>query len=462
MFQKVFVPFVMVFLGILIILGIFLVQAELEKNIIIKIILALGLIGVGLIAFESNRISKVIATPLEELSMGIQRVGLGDDNLRILSDDQGTLGNLMRSFNRMTERLEGKVSKLEEDRQQLRTILSGMVEGVVALDANQRVLYVNDRALILLDLQSHALEGKRLWELVRNREMMDLVEEALRQPEPKRKELTLATFGNRSLTLHAARLPGNPTRGAVLVLHDTTELRRLERLRQEFVANVSHELKTPLAVIKVCAETLIDGAVEDSENRMRFLEQVLEQSERLNNLIMDLLSIARMEAETELFDFIWVPVREVIEQCAKRHKDRAIQRSISINAFPMEGSLHPDQDLECLVDEEAFVQILDNLVDNAVKYTQENGVINVQWGLENKFVIIMVSDNGIGIPEADLPRIFERFYRVDKARSREVGGTGLGLSIVKHLVQAMKGSISANSQIGKGTTFTVRFPHIKD
>jgi two-component system phosphate regulon sensor histidine kinase PhoR len=362
----------------------------------------------------------------------------------------------------MTERLEDKVSKLEEDRQQLRTILSGMVEGVVALDANQRVLFVNDRALILLDLQSHALEGKRLWELVRNREMMDLVEEALRQPEPKRTELTFATSGNRSLTLHAARLPGNPTRGAVLVLHDTTELRRLERLRQEFVANVSHELKTPLAVIKVCTETLLDGAVEDCENRMRFLEQILEQSERLNNLIMDLLSIARIEAETELFDFIWVPVREVVEQCVNRHRDRAMQRSISINAFPMEGSLHPDQDLECLVDEEAFVQILDNLVDNAVKYTPEHGVINVQWGLENKYVIIQVLDNGIGIPESDLPRIFERFYRVDKARSREVGGTGLGLSIVKHLVQAMKGSISANSQVGKGTTFTVRLPYAKD
>jgi two-component system phosphate regulon sensor histidine kinase PhoR len=313
-----------------------------------------------------------------------------------------------------------------------------------------------------LDLQSHALEGKRLWELVRNREMMDLVEEALRQPEPKRTELTFATSGNRSLTLHAARLPGNPTRGAVLVLHDTTELRRLERLRQEFVANVSHELKTPLAVIKVCAETLLDGAVEDCENRMRFLEQILEQSERLNNLIMDLLSIARIEAETELFDFIWVPVREVVEQCVNRHRDRAMQRSISMNAFPMEGSLHPDQDLECLVDEEAFVQILDNLVDNAVKYTPEHGVINVQWGLENKYVIIQVLDNGIGIPEADLPRIFERFYRVDKARSREVGGTGLGLSIVKHLVQAMKGSISANSQVGKGTTFTVRLPYAKD
>ncbi|MEY4788519.1 MAG: hypothetical protein RLZ61_737, partial [Planctomycetota bacterium] len=210
MFQKIFVPFGLVFLGILIILAIFLIQTDLERSYIIKIMLVLGFIGAGLIAFESNRISKIIASPLEELSMGIQRVGLGDDNQRILSDDQGTLGNLMRSFNRMTERLEDKVSKLEEDRQQLRTILSGMVEGVVALDANQRVLYVNDRALILLDLQSHALEGKRLWELVRNREMMDLVEEALRQPEPKRKELTFATSGNRSLTLHAARLPGNP------------------------------------------------------------------------------------------------------------------------------------------------------------------------------------------------------------------------------------------------------------
>ena len=463
MFQKVFIPFSLVFLGIIIILGVFLFQTDLDRMQIFKIIIFLAFIGFILIALESNRLSKIIASPLEELSIGIQRVGLGDDNQRILSDDQGTLGNLMRSFNRMTERLEDKVSRLEEDRQQLRTILSGMVEGVVALDASQRVLYVNDRALVLLDLQFHALEGKRLWELVRNREMMDLVEEALRQPEPKRKELNLTASGNRSLTLHAARLPGNPTRGAVLVLHDTTELRRLERLRQEFVANVSHELKTPLAVIKVCAETLLDGAIDDGENRMRFLEQVLEQSERLNSLILDLLSIARMEAETELFEFIWVPVREVVEQCAKRHRDRALQRSIEISASPMEGSFAPGESLECFLDEEAFVQILDNLVDNAVKYTPgQGGTIKIQWGLENKFVLIQVSDNGMGIPEADLPRIFERFYRVDKARSREVGGTGLGLSIVKHLVLAMKGTISATSQTGKGTTFTVRFPHTKD
>ncbi len=458
MFQKIFISFTAIFLVTLLFLGFYLSQTELENLLVIKIILVIGFIGIGLIGFESSRISKQISLPLEELSMGIQRVGLGDGNQRILSDDAGTIGNLMRCFNRMNERLEEKVSKLEEDRQQLRTILSGMVEGVVALDANQKVLFVNDRALYLLELQAHSLEGKRFWEIVRNREMMDLVEEALKYPEPQRKELTMPSAGNRSLTLHAARLPGNPTRGAVLVLHDTSEIRRLERLRQEFVANVSHELKTPLAVIKVCAETLLDGAIDDIENRLRFLEQILEQSERLNNLIMDLLSLARIEAETELFEMSRVPVQEVVQQCAVRQRDRAAQKSITINAFPLDNRSNAALEIECLVDEDAFVQILDNLVDNAVKYTPNKGIIDLKWGIENNFVIIQVCDNGTGIPEADLPRIFERFYRVDKARSREVGGTGLGLSIVKHLVQAMKGSITANSQLGKGTTFTVRLP----
>jgi len=361
----------------------------------------------------------------------------------------------------MAIRLAEKISQLEEDRQQLRTILSGMVEGVVALDSTQRILFANETALKLLGLTNTTTEGKRLWELIRNRDLMDLVSDSLAQPDPKKKELAWSLGAAKNLTIHAARLPGVPVRGAVLVLHDTTELRRLERLRQDFVANVSHELKTPLAVIKVCAETLADGAMDDSVNRMRFLNQILDQSERLNTLIMDLLSLARIEAETEMFEKVAIPVGEMVNHSVASHQDITKSKSQILVSQPMTGDFAPEEGMAAWCDEEAFLQILDNLLDNAVRYTPDGGKIEVNWGRGKDFVIIEVRDNGVGIPEADLPRIFERFYRVDKARSKQLGGTGLGLSIVKHLAQAMNGTITATSQVGKGTSFTLQLPVYK-
>jgi len=420
-----------------------------------------AIIGFGSLSLVSLRISKEISSLLEEISMGLQRVGLGEDRQKILSDEPGALGNLVKSFNRMAIRLAEKISQLEEDRQQLRTILSGMVEGVVALDSTQRILFANETALKLLGLTNTTTEGKRLWELIRNRDLMDLVSDSLAQPDPKKKELAWSLGAAKNLTIHAARLPGVPVRGAVLVLHDTTELRRLERLRQDFVANVSHELKTPLAVIKVCAETLADGAMDDSVNRMRFLNQILDQSERLNTLIMDLLSLARIEAETEMFEKVAIPVGEMVNHSVASHQDITKSKSQILVSQPMTGDFAPEEGMAAWCDEEAFLQILDNLLDNAVRYTPDGGKIEVNWGRGKDFVIIEVRDNGVGIPEADLPRIFERFYRVDKARSKQLGGTGLGLSIVKHLAQAMNGTITATSQVGKGTSFTLQLPVYK-
>ena len=237
------------------------------------------------------------------------------------------------------------------------------------------------------------------------------MEQRARQPEPCREELGWTGCGARSLTVHAARLPGPPPRGAVLVLHDTTDLRRLERLRQDFVANVSHELKTPLSVIKLCAETLLDGAVDDPDHRGRFLEQIVGQSERLHVLILDLLSLARIESGEELFEFEAVcgggpwspPAWSVTGRGRSEAGRRWTTAGRRIGALPV------------WADEEAVEQILDNLLDNALKYTPEGGRIRVGWGEENGQVWVEVADDGIGIPGADLPRIFERFYRVDKA-----------------------------------------------
>ncbi len=243
---------------------------------------------------------------------------------------------------------------------------------------------------------------------------------------------------------------------------DREQLRRLEQMRRDFVANVSHELKTPLSVIKACTETLLDGAADDPKYRGSFLVQIEEQAERLHALILDLLSLARIESGEEVYEFANVSLEEVAQACVERHRARAESKEQILDAMPAGSDRNRRTAVAAAVvawaDEEALSQILDNLVDNAVKYTPVGGRIRVRAWMEDDQACLEVEDTGIGIPERDLPRIFERFYRVDKARSRELGGTGLGLSIVKHLVQAMHGTIQATSRPGQGTRFVVRLP----
>jgi two-component system phosphate regulon sensor histidine kinase PhoR len=411
----------------------------------------------------SARVARRMGRSVAGLIGVAEKISDGASGQRVFAESNDEIGELVRAFNRLSGRLDSRIARLEEDRQQLRTILSSMVEGVVALDANQRILYANERATQLLGLPWQTPVGRRLWEVVRQRPLLDVVQRAIDTSQPQREELGWNGSSTRSLTVHAARLPGLPPRGAVVVLHDTTELRRLERLRQDFVANVSHELKTPLSVIKVCAETLLDGAADDPQHRTHFLEQIAAQSNRLHALILDLLSLARIESGEELFEFQSVLVEEVVQACQERQLPRAEAKKQALTIVPpTPGGACNDGASErpaaVWADPEAVEQILDNLLDNAVKYTPEGGRVTVRWRCEDGKVLIEVSDTGIGIPEADLPRIFERFYRVDKARSREMGGTGLGLSIVKHLTQAMHGSVRAASRPGQGTTFTICLP----
>jgi two-component system phosphate regulon sensor histidine kinase PhoR len=456
MFRRVCVPFlllVLVFVGATELTVALVPDAGEARRQVALVVACLGVLALAGVVALSVSLARGLNRPLMDLVEATARVGSGDGAPRVPLADPHEVAALGRTFNTMSARLASRIAELEEDRHQLRAILSGMVEGVVALDAEQRVLFVNERATQLLELASPSPVGRRLWEVVRQRALLDAVRKALEGPEPTREEITWAGTAGRSLTVHAARLAGPLPRGAVLVLHDTTELRRLERLRRDFVANVSHELKTPLSVIKACVETLMDGAVEDAGARGLFLQRIAEQGDRLNLLILDLLSLARIESGVELFDFQAVPVAEVVYACLERHQTRAEARKQTLTA----GS-NTDEGVAAWADEEALDQILDNLVDNALKYTPEGGQVHVNWGVVDGEVCIEVADTGIGIPGSDLARIFERFYRVDKARSRELGGTGLGLSIVKHLAQAMRGSVRATSTPGEGSTFYVSLP----
>jgi two-component system phosphate regulon sensor histidine kinase PhoR len=404
-------------------------------------------------------LARQLTRPLRELTAGAERVAAGNFGQKVYAVSRDEVGTLARSFNAMSERLAGLFAQIEEDRQQLRAVLGGMVEGVIAVDAGQKVLFANERAGRLLDFPIDSAVGRKLWEVVRHRAIHQVVRQVIGGTDPYQEELDWAGPQVRTLAVHAARMPHAAGAGAVLVLHDTTELRRLERLRQEFVANVSHELKTPLSVIKVCAETLLGGALDDAENRGHFLQQIDEQASRLHALIIDMLSLARIESGQAAFDFEAVPVASAVAACLERHRARAESKNQILEAAPADTPAPSvNGELAAWADEEAVGEILDNLVDNALKYTPVGGRITVRWHGDDGVVCLEVEDTGIGIPETDLPRVFERFYRVDKARSRELGGTGLGLSIVKHLVQALGGSISAASRVGSGTTFSVRLP----
>jgi two-component system phosphate regulon sensor histidine kinase PhoR len=371
----------------------------------------------------------------------------------------GPIGRLARRFNEIVPSIESRLAKLDRDGQQLRVVLSGMSEGVIAIDTRRRLLFANASADALFGLDTKSV-GRFLPELVRSPQLHEVVEATLsnggdyageiilggREPYPKPHARTLA--------IHGTALPGNPPGGAIFVFHDVSDLRRLERIRQDFVANVSHELKTPLASIKAYTETLLDWALHDEEVNVRFLNRIEEQADRLNQLIMDLLSLARLDSGDGIFDHTPLAVAPLVAKCVESGRGRAEAKELTLT---LECGNLTDSTV-IVADEEAVRQILDNLIDNALKYTPERGWVKVMCALTPHHVAIEVADSGIGIPRDDLARVFERFYRVDKARSRELGGTGLGLSIVKHLVQSIGGTISVSSRVGEGTQFVVQLP----
>ncbi len=397
-------------------------------------------------------LTKRFSEPMRALESSTRLVAEGDFSKKISVDGGPEFTSLARSFNAMTERLSSSFQEIAHDREQLRAILSGLAEGVIALDGQQLVLFANERAGKLLEFNPLLAVGRTLWESSRNRELRQLVEKAAKTATPQRGEIEWAGAVEKHVSIYVAKL-GQSYADMVVVMHDLTDVRRLERLRQDFVANVSHELKTPLSNIKSSVETLIDGAVEDVNSRGMFLAEIMDQATRQQMLIEDLLSLARVESAEKLgYELEPILLDDAVQSCLDRHRTRAEAKGLTLDGVALAGT---PANLKALADDEGLAQLLDNLLDNAIKYTPDNGRVILRWQAEGNQVKIEVEDTGMGIPEADLPRVFERFYRVDKARSREMGGTGLGLAIVKHLAQAMKGSVSVSSELGVGTKFMV-------
>ena len=346
-----------------------------------------------------------------------------------------------------------KLRELESQRQQAQAILDSMVEGVVALTREGQILWLNGSAQRLLKLSSDQAAGKRLTELVRHTELDEMIKEVLTQRRPASREIQ--TFSPREQVMRFQATPcegGASDAALVLMAQDVTEVRRLEGLHREFAANVSHELKTPLTSIKSLTETLLTGALEDAQNNRRFVSMIDQDATRLTRLIDDLLELSQMESKASPLNLQPVNLRSLIESLLPMFQQPMQERQITMEV------MIPSDTPQVQADPDRLRQVFVNLIDNAVKFNTPNGRVSIRAQIFKAQIRILVEDAGVGIPEQDLPRIFERFYRVDKARSRELGGTGLGLAIVKHLVELHHGTVEVESRLGSGSTFTITLP----
>jgi two-component system, OmpR family, phosphate regulon sensor histidine kinase PhoR len=396
---------------------------------------------------------------LERLARSARSLVAGEAVPYIAPERADELGALEGHFADMARGVAATIAELRLEQERMEAILRGMVEGVVVTDLSMRVVLLNARARELLGMTGTGDDiGRPLVELVRDPALQESARE-LREGVPVvSQDITLGGRGGRMLQLNAARLTGDDGRafGFVLVLHDVTELRRLEVIRRDFVANVSHELRTPLTAIKGYAETLLGPAGDDRETARRFLAVIDRHSERLGRLTDDLLTLADLELGRTPLHLAAVDLEPTVEDVIQILAERAARTDVALTA-DVDPRTPP-----ALADGDRLRQVLINLIDNAIKFTQGGGRVTVRAAPARRagFVEIAVQDSGIGIPAQDLPRLTERFFRVDKARSRALGGTGLGLAIVKHLIQAHGGSLDIASAVGHGTTVRVALPAV--
>ena len=411
--------------------------------------LAVLLVALGIAYFFSDSFSRRVNT-LKVLAENLDRVPAPGQGLLVHKNDE--LGELGRSLDRTGARLRELVDRLSLESARRESILASMVEGVLAVDSNLKITFCNDSFRRVAGMTESITEGQPLLDVVRDPELLSMFTHVLESRRPIKKRVRLAGAEGRSYEVQVTPLAGTVQGGAIAIFYDITDLERLERVRKDLVANVSHELRTPLTAISGYAETLLEGALEDEENNRKFVEIIKAHATRLGNIASDLLALSELEAERPPAESKPVSVRAAVETALKIVEPAAQLRGFRITRGPLEEG-------EVLAERGRLEQALLNLLDNAVKFNRVGGEVRLEVRREaGDKILIAVSDTGIGIPSTDLSRVFERFYRVDKARSRELGGTGLGLSIVKHVIERMNGTVRVESQLGKGSTFTILLP----
>ncbi len=423
-------------------------------GIYVKILV--GSIGIVLLAaafifFITRRLSR----PLTAINQGAERFARGDLSSKVPVPHAEELAKLAESLNHMAAQLDERFRTILQQRQEQEAILASMVEGVVAVDNNDRLITLNKAGARLLMVNPEAAKGQSIQEVIRNKDLQRFLQQARTAALPVEGEIVINGLSERFLQLHGTKLLDSQGQaiGVLLVMNDVTAMRRLERVRRDFVANVSHELRTPITSIKGFVETLQAGAIHEPDNAEQFLQIIARQADRLNQIIEDLLTLSRIEQEEEegTVPLSLEPLQPVLQAAIQTSEVKAAAKQIHIvlkcpNGF--QAKINPP------LLEEAVV----NLIDNAVKYSPPQTTVTVEVERAPEKVLIRVRDQGRGIAMEHLPRLFERFYRVDPSRSRRVGGTGLGLAIVKHIAQAHNGWVTVDSTLGQGSVFTLHLP----
>lgn len=417
----------------------------------------LAIVLIGGLAFAA--LVYGVFLPLRKLKQTSQRIA-GTENF--VGGNQSVFDGIEYTLELLEQQIEYKTMDLAKNQERFGAVLGGMDEGVIAIDEEARVLIINRAARLILSIDLKNVVGKPLAGLVRYEDVQTAVHEAFATEKTTTTNFRTRDEVPREVRLRVTPMAGHPLPGLTLVFHDVTELMRLERIRRDFVANVSHELKTPLASIKGYAETLLMGAIDKVPHNRQFLEQIDKQADLLNLRIQDLLHLARIESGREAFSQQAVDLAKVCSETAEKFADEADKRNTKL-IYKNEADDH------CLVwaDEDAIRTVFENLISNALRYSQIAGrpshqpLIRMVVKVKGSQAVVEVIDNGIGIAKEHQHRVFERFFRVDPARSRELGGTGLGLSIVKHLVQSFGGQIELESKLGLGSTFRTVFPRFR-
>jgi two-component system phosphate regulon sensor histidine kinase PhoR len=393
--------------------------------------------------------------PLIAMTAAARAVAAGDYDRPLRVDRKDEIGDLAGALNVMTAQLKSQIDTITAERNQTFAILASMVEGVVAVDRDDVVVHVNSAAEAILGIDATSAQGRRIWEVTRVVEVSEALNDAMKEDRVRVSEARIA----KPQKDQVIQLIGSPLKnangervGAVVVMHDVSELRQLEGVRRDFVANISHELKTPLAAIRGLVETLIDDDEMEPATHQRFIEKIHDQSMRLSSLVSDLLTLSRLESDQGGVQFESTDLREAVAESYRALVHAAESKKVEMAARVADGPVVIEGDGE------ALRELVDNLLSNAIKFTPEGGRVNMRLGVEGPNAVLTVEDTGIGIAPEDQGRIFERFYRVDKARARQLGGTGLGLSIVKHVALAHGGNVSLKSAPGRGSTFRVQIP----
>ena len=413
--------------------------------------LLIALVAAGISLYVSRRISQ----PIEKMKQGAEHFARGDLLHRLPETDSEEIGSLADALNQMAAQLDDRIKTIINQRNELEAILSSMEEGVIAFDRDERIISINQAAARIFEKTSKHMLNRSIQEVIRNPELQQFVTQALSSTDNLEGDITLYREGERIIYLHSTSLRDSSEDqiGVLVVMNDVTRVRRLENIRRDFAANVSHEIKTPLTAIKGFVETLRHGSVKNPEEIERFLGIIEKHVNRLTAILEDLISLSRIEQDDEkkAIKLQKNPIKNVLQTAIGNCREKADLKDITIDYVC-------EENLFAMIDPTLLEQALVNLLDNAITYSHEGSSVQVSAFQKHDSIIISVQDHGTGITKEHLPRIFERFYRADKARSRDLGGTGLGLAIVKHITQAHGGYATVESTPGKGSTFSLHLP----